>query len=265
MNRFKTIRSLFLVLSILAFSAFYTGCGGGEQTMSEDEMVTDTGNYEKTDTTAAEAQSEDTTKTSDTLAADVTPQPAVPTNDQLQSELDSLKTENVQLQEKVSSSQQANQDLMAKVSDLEAANMALEKKKMGRASVATVSQPGKSSSEEIEAYKQGVSKFKAKDYSGAINDFQALLSAGIKDDYADNCHYWIGLSNFQMKDYSSAISQFQQVMNYRFSQKKDDAQIMIARSYERSGNREKAMLEYKKLIDLYPTSEYVPKAEAKLR
>jgi TolA-binding protein len=267
MNRSKTIRSLLLILSILTFSALYTGCGGGEQTMSEDEMVTDTGSSDQMDSTASEKQTQ-SEPAPDTTAAAVVPQSAGPSNEQLQSELDSLKTENIQLQDKVNSAEQTNQDLTAKISDLEAANMAIQKQsseKKSRKAPRGMSQAERSTSEEIAAYKDALSKFNEKNYSEVASEMQTLLKTGIKDDFADNCHYWIGLSNFQMKDYTSAISEFQQVMNYRFSEKKDDAQIMIARSYERLGDREKAMTEYKKLIDLFPTSEYVVKAQAKLR
>ena len=158
---------------------------------------------------------------------------------------------------------------MAKVSDLEAANLALQKMQSEKPVVAQEktmpTAPGKSTPEEVSAYKSSVSKFNAKSYSDAISELQTLLNSGIKDDYADNCHYWIGLSYFQTKEYDAAIKHFQQVMNYRFSEKKDDSQIMIARAYERMGNKEQALTEYQKLVDMYPTSEWVSRARAHLR
>jgi TolA-binding protein len=98
-----------------------------------------------------------------------------------------------------------------------------------------------------------------------MNDLQALLNSGIKDDYADNCHYWLGESNFQLKAYAQAIQHFQQVQGYKFSEKKDDAQFMIARSYELLGDRNKSRAEFQKLVEQYPTSEFVKRARAKLK
>lgn len=276
MNRFTTFRSLFIAMLMMLFSLLYIGCGGSEEAMSEDEMVTDTGeNVEETPTEqqapTAEEQAAPAEEQPVTTQDSVQEQQTAPSSEQLQAELDSLKTENVQLQGKVSTTEQNNQELMAKISDLEAANMAMQKKmteQKPRSTPAAVhhsSQPGKSSPEEIREYKGAVAAFNAKKYADAVSEFQTLLNSGIKDDFADNCQYWIGLSNYQMKEYSTALAHFQQVMNYRFSEKKDDAQLMIARTYERLGNREKAVTEYKRLVDMYPTSEYVAKAKSKLK
>ncbi|MDD8017170.1 MAG: tetratricopeptide repeat protein [Bacteroidota bacterium] len=260
MNRFALFRSLFITLLALTLTMLYIGCASSQQAASEDEMVTDTGTKTQADTTAvATEQSAVTTQPA--------AQPEGPTNEQLRSELDSLKTENVQLQAKVSSSEQANRDLTTKVSDLEAANMAMKsqaetKKPAGKHHAVKA---GKSSSDEIQAYEAAIAKFKSKNYTEAVGEFQTLLNTGIKEDYADNCHYWIGLSSYQMKDYKTAIEHFNQVFSYRFSEKKDDAQIMIAQCYEKLGEREKAMAEYKKLVEMYPTSEYVKRAQSKLR
>ncbi|MHB1050072.1 MAG: tetratricopeptide repeat protein [Bacteroidota bacterium] len=286
MNRSTYVHPFLVILSMFAFSLFYVGCGGSEEAMSEDEMVTDIGYYdegaeeevpaegmdEQTDTTEQFAEEPvQETPQQETAQQETAPveQPEGPSHDQLQADLDAMKTENIQLKDQLSASEQANRDLMAKVSDLEAANLALQKQitETPVAVKATPSPvtPGKSTPEEINAYKSSVSKFNAKSYADAINELQTLLNSGIKDDYADNCHYWIGLSYFQTKEYDSAIKHFQQVMNYRFSEKKDDSQIMIARTYERMGNKEQALTEYQKLVDMYPTSEWVGRARARLR
>jgi TolA-binding protein len=265
MNRFATLRSLFLSLTLLFFSFVYVGCGGSGEAMSEDEMVTNTGAAE--DTTAEEHPTveEQQPQPAEQQPAPVEQPAEGPTREQLQMELDELKTENIQLKDQLADAQEKNQKLSAKVSDLEAANMALKKSESTPKRVS--SQPaiaGKSSPEHVRAYDAAVSKFNSKNYTGAISDLQSLLDSGIKDDYADNCHYWMGLAYFQMKEYTTAIEHLTQVMSYRFSEKKDDAQLIIAQSYERMGNRERAMAEYKKLVDMYPTSEYVGRARAKL-
>jgi len=186
----------------------------------------------------------------------------------LQTDLDAIKSENVQLKDENSSLQQSNKDLASKISDLEAANAALasapkksESVKIERRSSA----PGSSSSEEIRAYEGAVNQARSRNYRDAMNEMQTLLNSGIKDDFADNCHYWLGECSYQLREYSQAIQHFMHVQGYRFSEKKDDAQLMIAQSYERLGDKAKAQSEFQKLVDMYPTSEYVKRARAKLK
>lgn len=273
---------IFFILSIAGmFALYFIGCGGSEPTI-EDEAVTDT--YEEPavadtsqeDMAAEQPVQEDTTQEEpvqeDTTQAPVeqTPvetAPQGPTTDQLQQELDALKSENMQLQDHVTQTENENKNLSTKVSDLEAALAAAKaaKKEERPKMTSRSSMPGKSSAAEIQQYTDAVKLTKQKNYSGAISQFEALLSSGLKDDYADNAHYWIGESYFQLKKYNDAISHFQQVANYKFSEKKDDAQLMIAQSYERLGQREKAMNEYRKLVEMYPASEYAMRARAKVK
>ena len=253
MVRLTSLR-VFIVISLLSIG--YIGCGGSQETAAEDEMVTDTGIAEET---PQEQAMQDTT--------DQTVQEG-PTKEQLQADLDAIKSENVQLKEENSSLHQSNKEFGTKISDLEAANAAL-------ASAPKKSEPvkvqkrqamaGRSSSEEIRAYESAITIAKKRNYRDAIGELQTLLNTGIKDDYADNCHYWIGECNFQLKEYSQAIQNFQLVEGYKFSEKRDDAQLMIAQSYERLGDKQKAKTEYQKLLDMYPTSEYAKRARAKLK
>jgi len=274
MLRFSSLRLLFIAAMV---SALLIGCGGSEEAVVEDELVTDTGFAEEAPAEETPAAEE---SPADQPAAEEQPvqqeQPAVqeepaaqegPTKEQLQSDLDAIKTENMQLKDENSALQQTNRDLTNKVSDLEAANAALAsapKKSEPAKVVRRAATPGASSASEIQAYEGAVSLTKSRNYSGAIGELQSLLNNGIKDDYADNCHYWIGESNFHLKNYSAAVQHFQQVQGYKFSEKKDDAQFMIGRSYELLGDRAKARAEFQKLVDMYPTSEYVKRARAKL-
>lgn len=107
-----------------------------------------------------------------------------------------------------------------------------------------------------EAYRDALGKFMEGKYEDAIAAFRRLLAAGIPDPLNDNCVYWIGESNFGLKRYEEAIKSFEEVLGFEWSNKKDDAQIMIARSYARSGNLARAKEEYQKLIDTYPASPY---------
>ncbi len=268
MVRLTSLRA-FIVVFFLSIG--FIGCGGSQGTVAEDEMVTDTGIAEETP--QGQAQKDSTSQPVQEQAAQEKPtkeQPAQegPTKEQLQADLDALKSENVQLKDENSSLHQSNKEFSTKISDLEAANAAL-------ASSPKKSEPvkiqkrhaiaGKSTPDEIRAYESAINTAKGKKYQEAIGELQTLLNTGIKDDYADNCHYWMGECSYQLKDYSQAIQHFQLVLGYKFSEKRDDAQLMIAQSYERLGDKQKARAEYQKLVDMYPTSEYVKRASAKLK
>lgn len=262
------------ILAVL-LSAALIGCGGSQEAAAEDELVTDTGIAEETpqeetpaeEQTPTEEQPAEEQPAQEQPVQEQAPQQDGPTKEQLQSELDAIKTENMQLKDENTALQQNNRELTNKVSDLEAANAALAsapKRNEPAKIVRRAAAPGASSPEEIQAYERAVGRTKSRNYREAIIDLQSLLSSGIKDDYADNCHYWIGESNFHLKEYSQAIKHFQQVQGYKYSEKNDDAQLMIARSYELLGDRAKARSEYQKLVEMYPTSEYVRRARAKL-
>lgn len=289
MNHRASFRLFLTVFCILSFSIIYTGCSASEETVAEDEMITDTGVTEDEAYYEEEASEEPVTEEQaiaeenqappeeeeqpeeiqqpEQAQPQATQQTEGPSREQLQADLDMLKTENVQLKEQLAASEQRNKLLVAKLSNLESANTAIKSQASEPKQTPTphAAVAGKSSPQEIQAYESAVSMFNSKNYSGAISELQSLLNGGIKDDYADNCHYWIGVSSFQSKDYSTALQHFQQVMSYKYSEKRDDAQIMIARCYERLGEKDQAQAEYKKLIEMYPTSEWVSRARSKIR
>lgn len=258
----STLRSFAHIIAVVAFIPFalyLSGCGGSEEATTETAAVDTTSTIGMTDTSAMAA--------SDTTAV----APAMPSPQEiLQQENDSLRTNNAQLQQMLDSSEQTNKELMAKISDLEAAQIAAQEqaaKAAQKPAPVKMAQPsaGKSSPEEIEAYKAALQMAKARKFKDAIDQLQNLLDSGVGSDYADNCHYWIGLCYYSMKDFKTAIEHFKEVLNFKISEKKDDAQFMIAQSYEKMGNKMQAQAEYQKLIQLYPTSEYVKVAQAKAR
>lgn len=274
MVRVSSFRLFFLAALL---SAAFIGCGGSGEAVAEDELVTDTGVAEETpaqetpaqtDTAAQEQPTEQHVAPQEQPVQEQAPAQDEPSKSQLQSELDAMKTENMQLKDENAALQQSNRDLTNKISDLEAANAALTSTPKKTETVKVTKRaaaPGSSSAEDIRAYESAIAKTKSRNYRDAINELQSLLNSGIKDDYADNCHYWLGESNFQLKEYAQAIQHFQQVQGYKFSEKKDDAQYMIARSYELLGDRNKGRAEYQKLVEMYPTSEFVKRARAKLK
>jgi TolA-binding protein len=67
-----------------------------------------------------------------------------------------------------------------------------------------------------------------------------------------------------MKKYREAIEQFKMVGDYKKSEKKDDAQLMIGNASAALGDKEGARDAYNTLISSYPASPLIPKAREKL-
>lgn len=171
----------------------------------------------------------------------------------LQKENQTLQTENGRLKSRVTELEQSFQTARDRAAQLEIRVRDLQSQL----------EKAKSPAEPSDldgAYRDALQKFMDGKYEEAIAGFQRLLAAGIPDPLNDNCVYWIGESNFGLKRYDEAIRNFGEVLNYEWSNKKDDAQIMIARSYARSGNLARAKEEYQKLIDTYPASPYKDRA-----
>ncbi len=251
-------------VALIAFASLI-GCGGSSETAQTDTS--------KTDTTAIHL---DTTMIAhDTTGAAALPETtavmqAPPTKEEmLQQEIEEIKTENIQLQQKLDATEQKNKDLMAKVSDFEAAQITAQEKASKSSAAKPMSMKrtpaGKSTREDIQQYEGAVALAKERKFKEAIDEFQSLLDGGVKSDYADNCHYWIGLCRYSMHEYKMAIQQFQEVLKFKISKKRDDSQFMIAQTYDRMGNHQQAQVEFKKFVELYPNSEYVQRAQAKIK
>lgn len=183
----------------------------------------------------------------ETVQPETPPPPPGPTAEQ--KKIDSLEADNINLKQKIVKLEQDAMTLNARIADVEAKLRAeLEK-------AAAVPKPPPAT------YEGALKAFKDKQYDEAIKMFETLLTSGIGEDQADNCHYWIGESFFGMKSYQDALKHFEMVFQYKTSEKKGDAQYMVGRCYEASGDKAKAKEAYEKVTKDYPTSENVKKAK----
>jgi TolA-binding protein len=114
------------------------------------------------------------------------------------------------------------------------------------------------------SYETALSLFREKRYSDAAAMFQSLLADGVDEKLQDNCQYWLGESEFGAKRYSEAIESFRKVASFEKSEKKDESQLMIARSYAKMGKTDQAKAEYQKFIETFPASPYLPQAKEQL-
>lgn len=113
-------------------------------------------------------------------------------------------------------------------------------------------------------YAQALNKFYTKRYVDAVQMFTDLTGQFPDHPLASNCYYWIGESQFQLGNYQQAVEVLNRVLEFSQSPKKDDALLMLGKSYARIKRPEEARQAFTRLIQEYPNSEYVNKAEALL-
>lgn len=192
--------------------------------------------------------------------------------DLAQQKIDALAKENAQLKQQITRFEQDVRNLTAKAAQLET-QLSEEKEKVKTSPTPpqqtpsrthTLSEPTKPVIKEAESdYQIALDLYKKKNYVESITKLQAIIDGGNRKDLEDNCYYWIGESNFGLKNYQAAIEFFEKVFNYKISEKKDDAAIMIANSYWEMGNKQEAIKEYKKFIEKFPASPYNKRAKAR--
>jgi tol-pal system protein YbgF len=112
------------------------------------------------------------------------------------------------------------------------------------------------------SYEDALSKFYAKRYQEAIEQFNALVAQFPDHSLASNCAYWVGESHFGAANYRDSINAFNKVLSYPKSLKKDDALLMLGRAHLQLNQKDEARQAFNRLISEYPTSEFVGKAEA---
>ena len=106
-------------------------------------------------------------------------------------------------------------------------------------------------------YQSALQMYKTRKYSDAIQHFETLLSTDSKNSLSDNCQYWIGECYYSMGNFQQAVMAFEKVFTFSNSNKDDDAQLKIGMCYLKMNDKAKAKSELQKLIDAYPSSEYV--------
>jgi tol-pal system protein YbgF len=218
----------FCFLALLTAVVAWAGCASSEATVEEQEALS-------------------------SFVGDRKPEIAPPPPPVDQQKLAALETENASLKQKITKLEQDNNTLSARLSDIE--SKLLAERERAEKAVAPPPPPAETS------YENAIKSFQEKKYDEAIQMFQALLDGGVGEDLADNCHYWIGESQFGKKSYEEAMKQFEAVFQYKVSEKKGDAQFMIAQCYEITGDKAKAKEAYEKVVKDYPTNNNVKKAK----
>lgn len=272
--------SWFIILIISAL--LLVGCGESEEATQEEPQ----GQAAKPEAKAQQEQpkeenASDQALTSfigaDTEPAEAPPpaQPAVsPTQlAQYEKQIEDLRTENTSLKQNIVKLEQENRSLNTKMTEMDA-KFAAEKLRADKADelvTPPVTVPkiteSKASMEEAalpasqSTYDNAMKAFKAKKYDSALKGFKAIVDNGNDDELAGRSKYWLGETYFAKRNYKEALPLFQDVLKIKNSEKKADAQFMIARAYENLGNKVKAKAAYEKVVKNYPMSKNVKVAK----
>jgi tol-pal system protein YbgF len=111
-------------------------------------------------------------------------------------------------------------------------------------------------------YDDALKAFNSRKYTVAAKGFEAI-GRGTNSDLAKRATYWLGETYFAQKKYNEALPLFQETLKFKNSEKKADAQFMIARTYENLGSKAKAKAAYEKVVKNYPMSKNVKAAKAR--
>jgi len=121
--------------------------------------------------------------------------------------------------------------------------------------------PALTANTEYDSYQNALRVFNARNYDKALQLFSDIVKQYPSGAYTDNCWYWSGECCYAQNDFAKAVSLFNRVFDFKNSSKADDAQLKIGMCYMKMGQSALAKTEFKKLVERYPASEYVPRAQ----
>ena len=127
--------------------------------------------------------------------------------------------------------------------------------------------------EEIGAYEEAFTRYRAQEYEAAIDRFRAFLQTHPSSDYADNAQFWLAECHFKLGDYEQAVLAFEEVVEkFPEGNKVPDALyrqgIALLEIGKKTGQEAKyrpaARQIFERLVSNYPESERVPEARRQL-
>ncbi len=106
-----------------------------------------------------------------------------------------------------------------------------------------------------ELYSQAYADFARGNYDLAIQGFTEYMTHYPETDFTDNAQYWIGECLYGKKQYAEAIEAWNTLFrHYPSSDKLPDGRVKKGMALERLGRRSQALVEYRYVVDRYPTS-----------
>jgi tol-pal system protein YbgF len=274
------IKKIFIAMLIISLSGILVmSCGSSRQ---EDDMHADAGDAEKQQeldeieallgiTPEEKAKSEQQKKPAQEddqlglLSAGAVGLGQVDTGSETQQPVAMSNTEVDDLKKQVENKDKLITDLKAQVRAQSDQIYQLETQKQAQPARTVAVAVGDVSPEEYQSrYQEGMDLFHANQYRPAIQVFENLLASSTNNSLSDNAQYWIGESHYALREYKKAIIDFEKVFTFPKSNKNDAAQFKLGLCYVRLGDNAKAGEEFQRLIDVYPQSEFVKRAQEHL-
>jgi tol-pal system protein YbgF len=279
-SSFISIRhSWFIILVLFAF--LLIGCGESEEVIMEEPQAQVAKPAAKGDQEKPKDENPSDQALTSFIGADAEPAveaplpaPSAPTPTQLaqyEKQIEDLRTENTNLKQNVVKLEQENRSINARLTEVDAkylaeklrADKADELIKISASAPKVVEAQPRSVPDEEKTlpaestYENAMKAFKTRKYDTALKGFKVIVNEGTDNELANRSKYWLGETYFAKKNYKEALSLFQEVLKIKNSEKKADAQFMIARAYENLGSKAKAKAAYEKVVKNYPMSKNV--------
>lgn len=279
MNHYLKILIFLLFSNFIFFSCAGTDEGDDEYAgLTEDEKkqqqeldeiesllgITSDKSDEKNNTTKSEPKKKEPKKKEEKLGLLSSEELAAAANQPVDTKkIKELETENSKLKSELNQKNLLISDLKAQVqlqkdriSNVESGSYSTSAAGGYNVSVGDVS-----SAEYEQKYQEAYDLFNAREYNAASQVFESLLASSVNHSLSDNAQYWIGECHYAMRQYDKAIMDFEKVFTFPKSNKLDDAQFKLGLCYLRKGESSKAREEFQRLLDIYPKSEYLSRAQ----
>lgn len=121
--------------------------------------------------------------------------------------------------------------------------------------------------DEKKDFERAQSLFKNGDEESALVSLSDFMRRHPQSLMADDVQYMIGMISFRKRNFKEAIFELQKTLNYRHSKGADhiaDAALLIAESWFRLGEVEKAIIEWQALMRVFPQSSAAVQAELRV-
>jgi TolA-binding protein len=130
---------------------------------------------------------------------------------------------------------------------------------------------GKNASPIEAKFNEGLDSFKTSNYKNALSKFSEIISKAPFDGPADNemlvdSYFYSGVCNFNLKNAKEAMNSFGEILKkYSNSKRIKETQMYVGEIYEKSGQKEKAIDYYNKVVNFSPKDSLNSKALDKIK
>ncbi len=117
----------------------------------------------------------------------------------------------------------------------------------------------------LQQYTKALQHIARQEYGNAWELLERVVKEAKDPVLLSNAHYWRGDIAFRQGQYGQAITELQAVIQHSAAPKAAAAYALLAESYLRQGDRERARQYFQTLVQRFPTSEFAPRALKRLQ